>query len=85
VLTLAPPGTPIRLVRVLKNGAVETDKYAQRQVVRARLTEGQGHLLVRATADDPVSLEELALDYLREPGTSALPAPPRTTDTETTG
>lgn len=49
--------------RVLTGPAVEADKYAQRQVVHARRAEGQAHLLVRATADDPVSLEELALDY----------------------
>ncbi|HEV3289418.1 MAG TPA: hypothetical protein VG123_10510 [Streptosporangiaceae bacterium] len=32
----------------------------------------------------PVGLEELALAYLREPGTAALPAPSRPRDTETT-
>ena len=46
----------------------------------------QAHLLVRATADDPVppgwqahpvGLEELALGYLREPGAEALPGPAR--------
>ena len=45
----------------------------------------QAHLLVRATADDPVpprweahpvGLEELAMAYLREPGAGACPARP---------
>ena len=46
----------------------------------------QAHLLIRAAADDPVppgweahpvSLEELVLAYLREPGAAALPGPAR--------
>jgi ABC-2 type transport system ATP-binding protein len=51
----------------------------------------QAHLLVRANADDrvppgweshPVGLEELALAYLREPDSSALPGPVRIRDVE---
>ncbi len=51
-----------------------------------RRGEAQAHLLVRATADDPVptvweahplGLEELTLAYLREPGAAALPGPAR--------
>jgi ABC-2 type transport system ATP-binding protein len=59
-------------------------------VVHARRAGAQAHLLVRATADDPVppgweahpvGLEELALAYLREPGAAALPGPARARDT----
>jgi ABC-2 type transport system ATP-binding protein len=55
-------------------------------VVNVRRTQAQAHLLVRATAEDPVppgweahpvGLEELALAYLREPGAGALPGPAR--------
>jgi ABC-2 type transport system ATP-binding protein len=70
--------------RVLTGPAAETERYAQWPVVHARRAEAQTHLLVRATADDPVppgweahrvGLEELALAYLREPGAVALPGP----------
>ena len=64
--------------RVLTGPAAEADRYAERlSVVHARRGEAQAHLLVRATADEPVppgweahpvGLEELALAYLREPG-----------------
>ena len=72
--------------RVLTGPATEADKYAQRPVVHVRRGGAQAHLLVRATADDPVppgweahavGLEELALAYLREPGAAALPGPAR--------
>jgi ABC-2 type transport system ATP-binding protein len=73
--------------RVLTGPAAEADKYAGRlRVVHVRRGEAQAHLLVRATADDPVpqgweahpvGLEELALAYLREPGAAALPGPAR--------
>ena len=55
-------------------------------MVHLRRAEAQAHLLVRAAAGDPVppgweshpvSLEELALAYLREPGAAALPGPAR--------
>ena len=53
--------------------------------------QAQAHLLVRATAADPVppgweahpvDLEELAMAYLREPGAGALPGPSRSRDTQ---
>ena len=62
------------------------DFMAERSVVHVRRAEAQAHLLIRAAADDPVppgweshsvSLEELVLAYLREPGASALPGPAR--------
>jgi ABC-2 type transport system ATP-binding protein len=80
--------------RMLIGPAAEAGHYAQRPVVvHLRRAGAQAHLLVRATVSDPVpagwqahpvSLEELALAYLREPGAAALPAPPRTRDAETT-
>jgi ABC-2 type transport system ATP-binding protein len=72
--------------RVLTGPAAEAGTYAGRPVVHVRRGEAQAHLLVRATADDPVppgweahpvGLEELALAYLREPGAAALPGPVR--------
>jgi ABC-2 type transport system ATP-binding protein len=60
-------------------------------VVHVRRGEAQAHLLVRATADDPVppgweahpvGLEELAMAYLREPGAVALTGPGRGRDTQ---
>jgi ABC-2 type transport system ATP-binding protein len=72
--------------RMLTGPAAEAGRYAGRPVVHLRRGEAQAHLLVRATADDPVppgweahpvGLEELALAYLREPGAAALPGPAR--------
>jgi len=72
--------------RVLTGPAAEADRYADRPVVHVRRGEAQAHLLVRATADDPVppgweahpvGLEELTLAYLREPSAAALPGPAR--------
>ena len=72
--------------RVLTGPAAEADRYAERPVVHVRRAAAQAHLLVRATAEDPVppgweahpvGLEELALGYLREPGAAALPGPAR--------
>ena len=77
--------------RVLTGPAAEAGKYAGRPVVHLRHDEAQAHVLVRATADDPVppgweahrvGLEELALAYLREPGTPALPGPARGREAE---
>ena len=79
--------------RVLTGPATEAGACAERlNVVHARRGEAQAHLLVRtngATASTPhgwdthpVSLEELTLAYLREPGTAALPGPARTRDGE---
>jgi ABC-2 type transport system ATP-binding protein len=73
--------------RMLTGPAADAGRYDERLcVVHARRAEAQAHLLVRATADDPVppgweanpvGLEELALAYLREPGAGALPGPAR--------
>jgi ABC-2 type transport system ATP-binding protein len=71
---------------MLTGPAAEADRYSERPVVHVRRAEAQAHLLVRATADDPVppgweahpvGLEELALAYLRESGSPALPGPAR--------
>jgi ABC-2 type transport system ATP-binding protein len=78
--------------RVVTGPADQADQYAELLiVVHARRGEAQTHLLVRATAEDPVpggweahpvGLEELALAYLREPGAAALPGPDRGRDAE---
>jgi ABC-2 type transport system ATP-binding protein len=77
--------------RLLTGPAAAADKYTDRPVVHARRAEAQAHLLVRASADDPVppgweahqvGLEELALAYLREPGAAALPGPARSRGSE---
>ena len=73
---------------MLTGPAAEAGRQAGRlNVVHARRGGAQAHLLVRTngTADPvpsgwdahPVSLEELALAYLREPGAAALPGPAR--------
>jgi ABC-2 type transport system ATP-binding protein len=72
--------------RLLTGPTTEADKYAERPVVHVQRGGAQAHLLVRATADDPVppgweahpvDLEELAMAYLREPSAGALPGPAR--------
>jgi ABC-2 type transport system ATP-binding protein len=72
--------------RLLTGPTAETDRYSGSPVVHTRRGEAVTHLLVRATADDPVppgweahpvGMEELALAYLREPGAAALPGPGR--------
>jgi ABC-2 type transport system ATP-binding protein len=74
--------------RLLTGPAAQAEMDArQLRVVHARRGEAQAHLLVRtkATTDPvppgweahPVSLEELTLAYLREPGVAALPGPDR--------
>ena len=77
--------------RVLTGPAAEAGRYAEWPVVHARRAGDRAHLLVRATASDPVppgweahpvGLEELALAYLREPGAAALPGPARGRDAE---
>jgi ABC-2 type transport system ATP-binding protein len=77
--------------RLLTGPAAEADTYAERPVVHVRRGEAQAHLLVRATAEDPVprgweahpvGLEELALAYLREPDATALSGPTRGQDAE---
>ena len=78
--------------RVLTGPASEAARCAERlNVVHARRGEAQAHLLVRTNgASDPlprgfeahpVSLEELTLAYLREPGAAALPSATRTGST----
>jgi ABC-2 type transport system ATP-binding protein len=79
--------------RVLTGPAAEAGRYAERlAVVHARRGGAQAHLLIRTngSADPvppgweahPVSLEELALAYLREPGAASLPGPVRAERTE---
>jgi ABC-2 type transport system ATP-binding protein len=73
--------------RVLTGPAAEAGRYAERMcVVHSGIGAAQAHLLVRTNGTDPVpagweahpvSLEELTLAYLREPGTAALPGPAR--------
>jgi ABC-2 type transport system ATP-binding protein len=72
--------------RMLTGPTAEADTYAERPVVHVQRGEAQAHLLVRASADDPVppgweahpvDLEALAMAYLREPGAAALPGPSR--------
>jgi ABC-2 type transport system ATP-binding protein len=81
--------------RVLTGPAAEAGQYAERlNVVHARHGAAQAHLLVRISgpADPvppgweahPVSLEELTLAYLREPGAAALPGPARARHAEPT-
>jgi ABC-2 type transport system ATP-binding protein len=81
--------------RVLTGPAAESDQIAQRTaVVHARRGQAQAHLLARTSGAagpvppgweaHPVSLEELVLAYLREPGAAALPGPARTQDAEPT-
>ncbi|HTZ07543.1 MAG TPA: ATP-binding cassette domain-containing protein [Acidimicrobiales bacterium] len=70
--------------RLLVGPAAEAERYAERPVVHVRRGGAQAQLLVRAGGADPVppgweahpvGLEELALAYLRQPGSSALPGP----------
>jgi ABC-2 type transport system ATP-binding protein len=77
--------------RLLTGPTSAADRYSDRPVVHVRRGEAQAHLLVRATADDPVppgweahpvGLEELTLAYLREPGAAALPGPARGRQTQ---
>ncbi len=79
--------------RVLTGPAAEADRLAERPgVVRAWRGGTQAHLLIRTNATTypvppgwqahPVSLEELALAYLREPGAAARPGPARGRDAE---
>ena len=81
--------------RVLTGPAAEADRYAERLgVVHAWRGEAQAHLLVRTngSADPvppgweahPVSLEELTLAYMRDPGAASLPGPVRAGHAEPT-
>jgi ABC-2 type transport system ATP-binding protein len=73
---------------VLTGPAAEADRYAERLgAVHVRRGEALAHLLTRTNGSSdpvpagfeahPVSLEELALAYLREPGATSLPGPMR--------
>ncbi|HEY7265887.1 MAG TPA: ABC transporter ATP-binding protein [Trebonia sp.] len=77
--------------RMLTGPAAEAGTYTPRPVVHTSRGAAQAHLLVRATAGDPVppgweahpvGLEELALAYLREPCAAALPGPARSRQAE---
>jgi ABC-2 type transport system ATP-binding protein len=77
--------------RMLTGPAAGVDSYTEGRVVNARRAEAQAHLLVQATADDPVppgweahpvGLEELALAYLRAPGSPTTSAPSHLTSLE---
>jgi ABC-2 type transport system ATP-binding protein len=81
--------------RVLTGPAAQADSCArQLRVVQARRGGAQAHLLVRTGGPDdpvppgweahPVSLEELALAYLRSPGAEVLPGPSIVQHTEPT-
>ncbi len=75
--------------RVLTGPAAEADRCAQElRVVHASRGEAQAHMLIRTNTNadpvppgweaHPVSLEELTLAYLRQPGAASLPGPERT-------
>ena len=81
--------------RVLTGPAAAAGSWGERlSVVHARRGAAQAHLLVRTNGTTgqvppgwdahPVSLEELTLAYLREPGAAALPGPARAGDAEPT-
>ena len=81
--------------RVLTGPAAQADSCArQLRVIQARRGGAQAHLLVRTGGPDdpvppgweahPVSLEELALAYLRSPGDEVLPGPSLTQYNEPT-
>ena len=80
---------------VLTGPTAEAGRQAGRlNVVHARQGGAQAHLLVRTNGTaglvpsgwdaHPVSMEELALAYLREPGAAALPGPARIRTSEPT-
>jgi ABC-2 type transport system ATP-binding protein len=81
--------------RVLTGPAIDADNYTDLwNVVHATRGGSQAHLLVRNSGtSDPappgweahsVSLEELTLAYLREPGAAALPGPAHSRNVDTT-
>ena len=81
--------------RVLSGPDVEANRYVEHlDVVHALHSKAQTHLLIRTDGGTepvppswkarPVSLEELALAYLREPGAASLPGPMRSRYTEAT-
>jgi ABC-2 type transport system ATP-binding protein len=79
--------------RVLTGPTAESERYSEQwNVIHAGRATSQAHLLIRCDASfDPVpagweahslTLEELTLAYLREPGAAALPGPARARETE---
>jgi ABC-2 type transport system ATP-binding protein len=79
--------------RVLTGPTSESERYAERwNIVHASRAASQAHVIVRCDGtSDPVpaeweahslTLEELTLAYLREPGAAALPGPARVRDAE---
>jgi ABC-2 type transport system ATP-binding protein len=79
--------------RVLTGPADQAARHASAwNVVHARRGGSQAHLVVRGIGAPgpvppgweahPLSLEELTLAYLREPGAAALPGPARSRDDE---
>ncbi len=74
--------------RVVSGPDAEADRYAERlDVVHALHSKAQTHFLIRTDGSAnpvppgwkarPITLEELALAYLREPGAASLPGPMR--------
>jgi ABC-2 type transport system ATP-binding protein len=79
--------------RFLTGPTSEVDRFTGRQnLVHVQRGEAQSHLLVRIDASSdpipggweahPVTLEELTLAYLREPGAAWLPGPVRSRDAQ---
>jgi ABC-2 type transport system ATP-binding protein len=79
--------------RVLTGPASEAERFGDEwNVVHASGAAAQAHLLVRCDdpsdpvprgwGEHPLTLEELTLAYLREPGAAALPGPDRGRDAE---
>ena len=79
--------------RVLTGPASEAERFGDEwNVVHASRAAAQAHLLVRCDdssdpeppgwEEHPLTLEELTLAYLREPGAAALPGPNRGRDAE---
>jgi ABC-2 type transport system ATP-binding protein len=77
----------------LTGPAAEADQVAEGlRVVHTRRGEAQAHLLIGTNGSSdrvppgwethPVSLEELTLAYLRQPGAAALPGPASGRETE---
>ncbi len=77
--------------RVLTGPASEAERFGDEwNVVHASRAAAQAHLLVRCDdpsdpvpwgwGEHPLTLEELTLAYLREPGAAALPGPNRSRD-----
>jgi ABC-2 type transport system ATP-binding protein len=81
--------------RVLSGPDAKANRYAEHlDVVHALHSKAQTHLLIRTDGSSesvppgwkarPITLEELALAYLREPGAASLPGPMRPQHAEPT-